>query len=299
MVWHNLSHANLVSLVLTRCRTERQPAESASTARSHLDLGHHHLEIAKVSQWAFITFKQLLTLTDVLAACRPGFYSNTGVAPCAKCPMNKYQPLSGRKSCISCPYGKSTLASGSTSLNQCVGECCTQLIRCLQCLITTQLQIYTPACICNTSMVTCYCSLSPSLHPRIPAYQHPSLTPSHLPSLTPSHLPSLTPSLLSSLPPSLSPSLPPSLSLPLYLPPLSPSLILFTYHIFYPALSIHSLWFLCIWILMFEVLYYLLTSCYLSHWLHHFIMFLCCLCCSKERVQLQPMHEWWSVRRRR
>ena len=34
--------------------------------------------------------------------CAPGTYSDTGLAPCAQCPVNFFQPLSGQRQCFEC-----------------------------------------------------------------------------------------------------------------------------------------------------------------------------------------------------
>ena len=41
--------------------------------------------------------------------CPPGTYSDTGLMPCAPCPMNFFQPLSGQRSCFECHSTEETL----------------------------------------------------------------------------------------------------------------------------------------------------------------------------------------------
>ena len=51
--------------------------------------------------------------------CSPGYYSPTGLAPCAPCPINHYQPLSGQRQCFKCQSGSETLTTGASSKDEC------------------------------------------------------------------------------------------------------------------------------------------------------------------------------------
>ena len=51
--------------------------------------------------------------------CSPGYYSPTGLAPCAPCPLNHFQPLSGQRQCFKCQSGEETLATGAASKDDC------------------------------------------------------------------------------------------------------------------------------------------------------------------------------------
>lgn len=54
-----------------------------------------------------------------LAKCPPGQYSDTGLAPCALCPANFYQPRSGQTSCIECGTSLVTKGPGSSAREDC------------------------------------------------------------------------------------------------------------------------------------------------------------------------------------
>ncbi|XP_064091137.1 sushi, von Willebrand factor type A, EGF and pentraxin domain-containing protein 1-like isoform X2 [Macrobrachium nipponense] len=58
--------------------------------------------------------------------CRPGYYSDTGLEPCAPCPHNYYQPLIGSDTCLECPTGNRTLEEGSSSEDDCKPVTCTE-----------------------------------------------------------------------------------------------------------------------------------------------------------------------------
>ena len=51
--------------------------------------------------------------------CSPGYYSPTGLAPCAPCPVNHFQPLSGQRQCFKCQSGEETLTTGAASKDDC------------------------------------------------------------------------------------------------------------------------------------------------------------------------------------
>ncbi|XP_075226178.1 sushi, von Willebrand factor type A, EGF and pentraxin domain-containing protein uif [Lycorma delicatula] len=60
------------------------------------------------------------------AKCPPGQYSDTGLAPCASCPVNFYQPLSGQTTCIECSTSTKTAGPGSSSRDECQAIQCTE-----------------------------------------------------------------------------------------------------------------------------------------------------------------------------
>ncbi|XP_071520140.1 uncharacterized protein uif isoform X2 [Panulirus ornatus] len=60
--------------------------------------------------------------------CRIGSYSDTGLEPCAPCPLNFYQPFDGRITCLECETGNRTLAVGSDSEEDCLPVICTDEI---------------------------------------------------------------------------------------------------------------------------------------------------------------------------
>jgi len=51
--------------------------------------------------------------------CSPGYYSNTGLSPCAPCPTNHFQPLSGQRQCFKCQSGEETVTTGAASKDDC------------------------------------------------------------------------------------------------------------------------------------------------------------------------------------
>eukprot|EP00096_Caligus_rogercresseyi_P005025 TRINITY_DN1980_c0_g2_i1.p1 TRINITY_DN1980_c0_g2~~TRINITY_DN1980_c0_g2_i1.p1 ORF type:complete len:2992 (-),score=731.35 TRINITY_DN1980_c0_g2_i1:531-9380(-) len=56
--------------------------------------------------------------------CGPGYYSPTGLAPCAPCPKHFFQPLPGQRACFECHSTEETSASGSTSKDSCTEVIC-------------------------------------------------------------------------------------------------------------------------------------------------------------------------------
>lgn len=56
--------------------------------------------------------------------CPPGTYSDTGLAPCAPCPVNFFQPLSGQRSCFECHSTEETLSRGAVSKDSCQDVIC-------------------------------------------------------------------------------------------------------------------------------------------------------------------------------
>ena len=51
--------------------------------------------------------------------CSPGYYSPTGLAPCAPCPLNHFQPLAGQRQCFKCQSGEETSTTGAASKDDC------------------------------------------------------------------------------------------------------------------------------------------------------------------------------------
>ena len=58
--------------------------------------------------------------------CEPGYYSETGLAPCAPCPVNFFQPLSGQRECFECHSTEETLKPGTSSKDECQDVPCPQ-----------------------------------------------------------------------------------------------------------------------------------------------------------------------------
>ncbi|XP_059477749.1 uncharacterized protein LOC132198041 isoform X1 [Neocloeon triangulifer] len=58
------------------------------------------------------------------AKCAPGTYSDTGLAPCAPCPQNFYQPLTGQVSCLECPTDMQTKSTGAAGREECALTTC-------------------------------------------------------------------------------------------------------------------------------------------------------------------------------
>ena len=56
--------------------------------------------------------------------CAPGFYSETGLAPCAPCPLNFFQPLSGQRECFECHSTEETVSTGTSSKDSCLDVEC-------------------------------------------------------------------------------------------------------------------------------------------------------------------------------
>lgn len=56
--------------------------------------------------------------------CQPGFYSETGLAPCAPCPLNFFQPLSGQRECFECHSTEETAKTGTSSKDDCQDVAC-------------------------------------------------------------------------------------------------------------------------------------------------------------------------------
>ncbi|XP_041479272.1 sushi, von Willebrand factor type A, EGF and pentraxin domain-containing protein 1-like [Lytechinus variegatus] len=63
-----------------------------------------------------------------VALCEPGHRSNTGIAPCTKCPIGSFQPSKQMTFCIECPANTTTVAEGATlgDLCQDINECNSQ-----------------------------------------------------------------------------------------------------------------------------------------------------------------------------
>ena len=56
--------------------------------------------------------------------CSPGYYSPTGLAPCAPCPLNHFQPLSGQRKCFPCQSSEETTTTGAASKDDCKPVVC-------------------------------------------------------------------------------------------------------------------------------------------------------------------------------
>ena len=63
----------------------------------------------------------VLNFDNVSAYCAPGSYSDTGLAPCIKCPATHYQPMEGQILCLHCGALKRALDVGSTVATECKG----------------------------------------------------------------------------------------------------------------------------------------------------------------------------------
>ena len=53
------------------------------------------------------------------APCAPGTFSETGLAPCEKCPVSTYQPASGKTFCHRCEFDQLTDTEGAASKDAC------------------------------------------------------------------------------------------------------------------------------------------------------------------------------------
>ncbi|XP_032681239.1 sushi, von Willebrand factor type A, EGF and pentraxin domain-containing protein 1 isoform X1 [Odontomachus brunneus] len=62
------------------------------------------------------------------AKCSPGMYSDTGLAPCAQCPENFFQPQHGATTCEECHDTTYTDRSGSVDRNECKHVQCTDIV---------------------------------------------------------------------------------------------------------------------------------------------------------------------------
>ncbi|XP_069668601.1 uncharacterized protein uif isoform X2 [Periplaneta americana] len=60
------------------------------------------------------------------AKCSPGQYSDIGLAPCAPCPRNFFQPQSGQTTCFECPADMRTAGPGAIGREEC------ELIQCTE-----------------------------------------------------------------------------------------------------------------------------------------------------------------------
>ncbi|XP_071439306.1 uncharacterized protein uif isoform X2 [Hetaerina americana] len=60
------------------------------------------------------------------AKCSPGFYSDTGLAPCAPCPKNFYQPQPGQTTCFECPTDMKTESTAAVGRGECSTVQCTE-----------------------------------------------------------------------------------------------------------------------------------------------------------------------------
>jgi len=57
----------------------------------------------------------------LIAECKEGYVSKTGLEPCFPCPRGYFQPERGRSSCFLCPDGVKTRSPGSTDITDCEG----------------------------------------------------------------------------------------------------------------------------------------------------------------------------------
>ncbi|RUS82417.1 hypothetical protein EGW08_009805, partial [Elysia chlorotica] len=57
---------------------------------------------------------------DCAEPCPMGHVSDTGLAPCFRCPHHCYQPDPGQSQCLLCPPGLVTLSSGAVSVESCL-----------------------------------------------------------------------------------------------------------------------------------------------------------------------------------
>ncbi|XP_019616633.1 PREDICTED: sushi, von Willebrand factor type A, EGF and pentraxin domain-containing protein 1-like, partial [Branchiostoma belcheri] len=60
-------------------------------------------------------------IDQCLVKCQHGWYSDTGMEPCAQCEMAHYQPMAGQTSCLRCPTGQITTIVGAKAMNECIG----------------------------------------------------------------------------------------------------------------------------------------------------------------------------------
>jgi len=89
------------------------------------------------------------------AKCKPGFYSPTGLAPCAPCPAGFFQPREGQTRCMECPSESSTPEMGAMSPEQCKtiqcsDDYCTNGGLCVA-------QNHQPTCICPAGFSGKFC----------------------------------------------------------------------------------------------------------------------------------------------
>lgn len=76
----------------------------------------------------FLLFYFILTIIFIffLAKCSPGSYSDTGLAPCAPCPKNFFQPQAGQTSCFECPTEMQTGSIAAMGREECTPVQCTE-----------------------------------------------------------------------------------------------------------------------------------------------------------------------------
>jgi len=60
------------------------------------------------------------SIDECRAKCLPGTYSESGLEPCGKCPVNFYQNSLNGTSCIECPLNKRTIRSGGNAIEACI-----------------------------------------------------------------------------------------------------------------------------------------------------------------------------------
>lgn len=62
------------------------------------------------------------------AKCSPGMYSDTGLAPCAQCPKDFFQPQHGATTCVECPTNMYTDGAGAVGREECKPVQCTDSV---------------------------------------------------------------------------------------------------------------------------------------------------------------------------
>lgn len=61
-----------------------------------------------------------ISLEDCKAKCPAGTYSDTGLEPCARCPINFYQQEEGKTNCTECPLNQRTERAGAKAVGACI-----------------------------------------------------------------------------------------------------------------------------------------------------------------------------------
>ena len=90
--------------------------------------------------------------------CSPGYYSPNGLAPCAPCPLNHFQPLSGQRECFKCQSGEETTTTGASSKDDCKPVVCSpgQCSNGGQCVPIQ----HKPKCYCPAGFTGQYCDIN-------------------------------------------------------------------------------------------------------------------------------------------
>ena len=88
--------------------------------------------------------------------CQPGYYSPTGLAPCAPCPENHFQPLEGQRQCYRCQSGETTgQTTGAKAKEDCKAVQCDNAI-CEHGGLCVPIQ-HRPKCYCPAGFSGQYC----------------------------------------------------------------------------------------------------------------------------------------------